>query len=68
MQSHGTRTAASPAHEQGVLAERLLQSYNAACAYQPNLSGIRFRTAELFCWIKVLSAHLCHLFRVWNVE
>ena len=28
--------------EQGLLAERLPQSYNAACAYRPNLPGIRF--------------------------
>ena len=28
--------------EQGLLAERLPQSYNAVCAYRPNLAGIRF--------------------------
>ena len=30
--------------EQRLLAERLRQSYNAVCAYCPNLAGIRFRS------------------------
>ena len=47
--------------EQGLLAERLPQPYNVVCAYHPNLAGIRLRRAELFCWIKALSAQLCHL-------
>ena len=47
--------------QQGLLVERLPHLYNAVCAYQPNLAGIRFRRAELFfCWIEALSAHSCH--------
>ena len=51
----------TPPTEKGLLAESLPQSYDAVCAYHLNLAGIRVRRAELFCWIKALLAHSCHL-------